>query len=208
MTVESFILIGGRSVRFGEDKAFATFGRRPLAEHSAATAAEAFPDRPITFVTSSEAQFDGRLVFSLGYPSVADIRPGFGAWSGFYTAVNYARADLVLVLACDLPLVTADLLRLLAGHVTSDVDAVIPRQPDGRLQPLCGIYRAAAVRSSANGIEFGRASMPSLASFVEGLRTRVVEEGEYARLTDARELFANVNTPDALSAALRSRRGD
>jgi molybdopterin-guanine dinucleotide biosynthesis protein A len=76
---------------------------------------------------------------------IADLRPGFGAWSGLHAAVAYSRSEWALVLACDYPFVTSDLLTLLAGFASKECDAVVPVQPDGRLQPLCALYRAAVI---------------------------------------------------------------
>ena len=67
---------------------------------------------------------------------------------GLYSALLASSTEWAAVLACDLPNVSSDLFLALihtANAARSDrsIDAIVPRQPDGRLQPLAAIYRAA-----------------------------------------------------------------
>ncbi len=71
----------------------------------------------------------------LGLPVFPDELPGCGPASGIYTALRVTETDWNLVLACDMPAVSADILRqLLRRAETSErncVAAVGPVWPTG-----------------------------------------------------------------------------
>jgi molybdenum cofactor guanylyltransferase len=60
---------------------------------------------------------------------------GAGVWGGLYTALIEAPTEQVLVIACDMPFLTAPFLFHLAS-LGAKVDAVVRRDADG-LHPLC-----------------------------------------------------------------------
>jgi molybdopterin-guanine dinucleotide biosynthesis protein A len=201
MEIEAFILIGGQSSRFGANKAFAELGGIPLAAHAATVAATLSPVR-ITFVAASEAQFETADLLDLIHPIVADLKPGFGAWSGLHAALAYARSEWILVLACDLPMVSPQLLQLLGALVSVEYEAIVPMQADGRLQPLCAFYSAQPVLAAVETVLIGRNIPPPLASIFDDVRTLVVGYDEYREFSNADKLFLNVNTRNDLEAVV------
>ncbi|CAN5336133.1 hypothetical protein BH10ACI2_BH10ACI2_18340 [soil metagenome] len=201
MEIDAFILIGGRSSRLGTDKAFVELDGKTLAIRAAETVESAMSPARLKFVISTGDQFGADLLFRLGRPVVTDLRPGFGAWSGLDTALGYAMSEWCLVLACDLPFVTVEFLRLLSSLATDEIDAVVPRQIDGRLQPLCAIYRSTPLRAIVGEIFTGKNSVPPIASIFDRLKTRIVEPYEYANLAGAEKMFLNINTETDLAAA-------
>jgi molybdopterin-guanine dinucleotide biosynthesis protein A len=80
-------------------------------------------------------------------PVVPDRIPGAGPLGGLDAALRHARAhgyDGVLLVACDLPLLTPGILRRVA-EALGDHDAVAPERPAGGVEPLCAAYRVRAV---------------------------------------------------------------
>jgi molybdenum cofactor guanylyltransferase len=100
------VLCGGRSERFGRDKALIDFGGRPLAEH-VGSVLESAGCRPVVFVGG-----DGRLLTAAtGRDFVADMWPGEGPLGGVIAALqwfgqHHSLVDGVVVAACDLPKLT------------------------------------------------------------------------------------------------------
>lgn len=86
--------------------------------------------------------------------ALPELPAGIARWSepdeprhplaGITAALRAAHGRAVLVLACDLPLVTPELVRALAAARAGDAPAVVTRA-DGRLQPLCARYEPAAL---------------------------------------------------------------
>ncbi|MEQ1604991.1 MAG: molybdenum cofactor guanylyltransferase [Pyrinomonadaceae bacterium] len=194
MGVEAFILIGGRSSRFGADKAFADFEGKTLAQRSVEVVETALPSANPRFVVSNESQFAVELIFRLGRPVVADLKPGFGAWSGLHAALAYSSSEWTFVLACDLPFVSAELIRRLADHTGEECDAVIPRQPDSRLQPLCAFYRRDMVLKKVERQLGETGILPRLTEITSAVNTRIVEKAEYCDLAGNESFFLNINS--------------
>jgi len=191
--IDAFILIGGRSSRFGTDKAFAELDGKTLAVRAAQTVEAALSLVNVRFVVGDERQFGADLIFGLGRPVVADLRPGFGAWSGLNTALAYSASEWTFVFACDLPFISSDLIRMLAGLRSDDIDAVVPRQPDGRLQPLGAFYRRSAVLKEVESLLSKPHKLPAIAELFSTIETRIVEPVEYIDLPGSGEFFRNVN---------------
>jgi penicillin-binding protein 1C len=77
---------------------------------------------------------------------------------------------------------------------TTDTDAVVPRQPDGRPQPLCAFYSTVrCLELAARLLDEGERRPRVL---LQQARTRWVAPRELADLRDAELFFLNVNTPE------------
>lgn len=190
MDIEIFILIGGRSTRFGSDKAFFEFQGETLVARAARVASVAFDGAPVKFVAASAEQF-GPRVAEMGADIVFDRKPGMGAWSALDAALANSAAKWTLVLACDLPFVSTDLLQQLTGECIDDVEAVVPKQSEGRLQPLCAVFETAAARAAVQRYISAGERLPPVTTLFRDLKTKVVE-------VETDELL-NVNSPADLS---------
>ncbi|HVF30428.1 MAG TPA: molybdenum cofactor guanylyltransferase [Pyrinomonadaceae bacterium] len=203
LDIDSFILIGGKSTRLGVDKAFVEMGGETLVERAAATVRHALPGARVTAVAGSESQFAINAITSR-IPFVFDLYPERGPLGGLHAGLAHAQSSWIFVLACDFPFVSAELIELLAGRMSDPVGAVVPMQGDGRLQPLCGLYRVeAALPLVAEILERPRVT-PPLHEVVAGLDPHIVQYDEYASLENAENLFININTPGDLER-IRSR---
>lgn len=87
-------------------------------------------------------------------PMVVDAVEGAGSLGGLYTALLVAPATGTLVLAGDMPLVTAPLITEVVRR-RNLADAVIPATRDG-LQPLCGWYSRSLARAFKARIDCGK----------------------------------------------------
>ena len=126
-----------------------------------------------------------------------------GLATGLGSASELRRRGL-LVLACDLPLVTSAIMRAILGAVRADLDAVVAatHAPPG-VQPLCGWYATGAVAAVQSALERGPYSMREL---LRALRADLVELGEHA--DDEVALLVNVNTREDLARAIRHAAAD
>lgn len=199
--LEAFILIGGRSTRFGTDKAFARLDGETLAARSVRLLQAALEPSRLSFIAAAKDQFPAGLATDPGVGVLADIKPGFGAWSGLHAALANATSDRIFVLACDLPFVSAELVHLILLADSDEMEAVVPLQPDGRLQPLCALYRVQPCRAAIEDILADPQDLPPVASLFDRLRSRIVHYEEYADFPNASRFFHNINTPDDLASA-------
>jgi molybdopterin-guanine dinucleotide biosynthesis protein A len=184
--ISAAILAGGLATRLGgADKASLVVGGRRIIERQ--LAAIAAISRDVRIVANDAVRYA-----DLEIPVVADAIAGAGPLGGVYTALVDARFDWVLVLACDLPFVTADVLeRLVAEIATADrIDAVVPRSGRG-LEPLCAVYRKACAARAKACVDGGDLRMTG---FLAELTVRELADDALAP-RDGGTLFENVNTP-------------
>jgi molybdopterin-guanine dinucleotide biosynthesis protein A len=178
------ILAGGRASRFGgHDKSALVVEGLPILDHQLAA---------LSLITD-----DVMLVVGEQMPSpraavrvVRDRVTASGPLGGLDAALAAARHDALVLLACDMPFVTARLLeRLLA--LTSEADAVVPRTERG-YHPLCAAYTRACQQAIAVRLARGQLRM---VDFLADVRVRVVCGDELAAFGDHHRLLANINTP-------------
>jgi len=190
------VLVGGASRRFGSDKALARVGGRSMAARAVETL-RAVAD-PVVLLGD-----DGTLGRRLALPWRADARPGRGPLAGIATGLAWARElgrEGLVVLACDLPLVTPEVLAAVVAASRPDLDAVVTaaEEPAG-LQPLVGWYAAGALASVEDALDHGRHSVRGL---LEGLRVAHIHLGRDGAPGEASALL-NVNTRADIVEAMR-----
>jgi molybdopterin-guanine dinucleotide biosynthesis protein A len=186
--LQAFILAGGQSRRMGTDKSQLRLQNQTFVERIAETLAA---------VTDSITLVGARVVNS-GLSSVADVYPEWGALGGLHAALAACRSEWAIVVACDLPFVTAELFNYLASLRTNH-DAVVPLQSDGRPQPLAALYRIEpCLKHATELIEAGRRRPLDL---LELVNTHWVPFNNLRNLDHAEKFFVNINTPDDYDAA-------
>ncbi len=123
------MLAGGKSRRFGRDKARFVWKGKSLLEwvmDSLRAASE-------RFVVA------GRDYGDLGYPVYPDLIPGGDSLSGIHSALSHARHDWVAVAACDLPNLRPEYWSYLLER-TPGRRAVVATGPSGWIEPLAALY--------------------------------------------------------------------
>lgn len=177
------ILAGGQARRFGgRDKSALVVDGRTILERQLAEAAAVSTD---IFVVGGGPTAAPRRV--------ADAWPDRGPLGGLEAALREAREAVVVVVACDMPFVTAGLLRYLADNL-GDFDAAVPKTERG-YHPLCAAY---ARRSHAKIVEHLACGDLMMMRLLEALRVRPVVESELSHFGHPEKLLANLNTPAAL----------
>ena len=177
MTCSGYVLAGGRSSRMGRDKARLPFRGGDLVSTVAAAVARAAGN--VTLVGHAEST------------GITDRYPGEGPLGGILTALHHTSTDWNLIVACDMPQLSAAFLgELVDRALRSPAGVLLPCGPDGLPQPLCAVYhrRALAVLED----HFARGERQVTAAFA-GL---AVERLAVAELLP----FHNINTPEDWAA--------
>ena len=188
--VEAFILVGGQSSRMGSDKSKLVLGRRTTVEHIQAALRTVAPSIRVV-----GARDQGKLS---GLENIRDTHELWGALGGIHAALTACRAEWAAIVACDLPLISADLIarlwQLASGTEGENFDAIVPIQPDERPQPLCGFYRRESCSAAAGQLIAEGEHKPR--TLLRQVRTRWVTFKELSDLPGADNFFLNVNTPE------------
>jgi molybdopterin-guanine dinucleotide biosynthesis protein A len=195
--IEGFILAGGASSRMGQDKARLRLGAHTFVERIGQALAPVV-DRT-TVVTSENRRAEWDL------PVAIDVFTDWGALGGLHAALTACQGSWALVVACDLPLVTTELFRVLAA-VREGFEAVAPIQPDGFEQPLCALYRVDPCRQRAEDLIAAGERRPRM--LLRAVHTRWVNVNELDALEGAPYLFSNINTPQEYESALQLLKGE
>jgi len=182
-------MAGGKSKRMGQDKAWIELDGEPLITRVATVLARVADE---VFIVANEPRYA-----SLGLRVVKDGYPEGGALGGIATGVGAAAYDTVLVAACDMPFLSADVWRVLLGHA-GDADIVIPRI-GGEYETLHAIYTKACVPHMARALAENRLRV---IAFFDQVRVHAIEEPELRAVDPTLRAFTNVNTPEELASAL------
>lgn len=182
------LLAGGGSRRMGAPKEGVELGGRPLAAWAA---------RALAAAARPTVQIGGRPIPGLDWPTWPDVFPDGGPAAGIATALRGAGGGSVLVVAVDLPFITAGLLRAAADAVAAGATAAVPRRA-GRWHPLAGAWSPAALGPLDERLRRGRRDLQSL---LDRLPAHAIEGHELERHGDPDRLLLNVNTPEDLRRA-------
>ncbi len=179
------LLAGGESRRFGHDKAFVQYQGSPfyktivneLTKHVHKCLIVTKPELMARFESEEHADI------------IVDDRrfKGMGPLAGLISAMGVINADYYVVVACDMPLVTADLFSKLIQEAKHhpEADAIIPIA-NGRIQPLCALYKYTCKDSIENELLLGDKRVMAALKQLK-VRHVMIEDKDL-------ESFTNVNT--------------
>lgn len=148
MRIGAVILCGGNSKRMGREKALLQL-----------------KDKTFVQLIAEQLQEIDEVLLSVGsaarellpqYRQVIDEYPDCGPMGGLHAALTACCSDVLLAVACDLPLFHRDLTQLLCSSLQDSVDAVIPVTTDGRIHPLCAVYRKETAAVFTQSLAAGR----------------------------------------------------
>ncbi|MFX1313928.1 MAG: molybdenum cofactor guanylyltransferase [Promethearchaeota archaeon] len=143
------ILIGGKSTRFGTEKAVVELFGKPLILHQIETLSKS--DQDIFAVAHSDEQIfnykkeiefpreitfivDDREIFD--YPKI--YKPMLGIYSGFKELLRQGF-EKAFVLSCDMPLIKSGVIEYMIRQ-SDGYECVLPRWENGFLEPYFAIY--------------------------------------------------------------------
>lgn len=136
----ALLLAGGRSSRMGTDKArlLHPVTGLPLLDHQAALLT--FVPGCAELLLSAPAERAYTLSGPLSQARVIpDAAPDCGPLAGLVAGLAAATHSRLLVIAVDLPFLTAEFLQTLLDGSNSAV-GLVPRHADGTFEPLCAVY--------------------------------------------------------------------
>lgn len=183
----------------GTDKALLRFGAGNLLELAI--------DR-VRAVSPKPAIVGARDRYSPYGNVIEDQFSGCGPLGGIHAALCATQTDLNLVLSVDMPFMTPAFLRWLVQVAESGKQLAVVPDAQGKLQPLCAVYRRAARRVVEQALKMGDYKVGRIFPL---LPTRYISEGELGAAGFSRDIFRNVNTPadyEAVTAVLAEARGE
>ena len=198
MDKSAIILSGGFSSRFGQDKGLVLLARKPLIKHVLDAVDGIVEERMVVASSAIQAEKFAKVV-GTSVKVVVDVQdlrsPVVGALTGFKEACG----DYSLLLPCDVPLVSRDVLSLLLELCVGKT-AAVPRWPNCFIEPLQSVYRTKpALKAAEEALCEGELHLQSMVDRLQGVRyvsTLVLQQ-----LDSELKTFFNVNTPLDLKKA-------
>jgi molybdopterin-guanine dinucleotide biosynthesis protein A len=188
--VVGVIQAGGKSTRMGgRPKALLDLGGRRIIERVVDAVAPVLGD-PLIVTNTPE------LYAFLGLPMVADVHPDHGSLGGIYSGLVAAAGEAAFTVACDMPFLHPDLVRLVVERAPLG-DVVIPRVGE-QLETMHACYAKRCLPHMQERLAAGRFR---IVGFFEHVRVVEVSEEDLRAYRDPAVAFMNVNTPEELDRA-------
>jgi molybdenum cofactor guanylyltransferase len=185
------VLAGGQSRRMGKPKAALTIGGEPLLGRVARLLLLAVPK--VVVVGPPEVC---RLVPDLAV--LQDLHPQIGPLGGIETGLLSVTADLVVVVACDMPFINPDLVRAMLRYAQDNPEADVvalhsqERAGEGMMEHLHAVYRRSCLTAVTSAIAGGSYALHGLFS---QLRVQAFPEALTRQLDPSGRSTLNANSP-------------
>ena len=135
--ITGIILAGGKSSRMGTDKGFLSHNGKHFVQHSIDAL------KPLTseiIIVSDHEAYD---IF--GLKRVTDNIKNAGPLAGICSGLQHSKTEYNLILSCDIPLITSEVLKKLVDAVDSTSD-IVQTESNGKSMPLVALYKTACAR--------------------------------------------------------------
>ena len=194
--VAGVILAGGKSSRFGSNKALAQYQGMPMVQRIADRLAPLFSE--LLLVTNTPQQYA-----FLGWAMTGDRFPDCGPMAGIHAALSTVSRPAIFACGCDMPLVEPRLVRYLCA-LAPGWDVVLPRLAEGP-EPLYAVYGKNALPAIEENLRQGHRKLGLLFA---SLKVREVGEEELLTVVPDLGTFHNVNRQHDLAAIAGEERDD
>lgn len=183
MKITGIVLAGGRSSRMGEDKSLMKLNGKSLVEYSI-DALKPLCDKVIISSNNPDYNFTGCEVWP---DELFDQAPIIG----IYSCLKRSETDINIFLSCDMPLMSTLMVRYLLTKA-ADFGITVPIHDNGRIEPLCGIYKKSTIGILKKFIDKGNYRLNDCIR--EASHQLVLVDSEIACCSP--NIFLNINTPD------------
>ena len=181
--ITAIILAGGKSSRMKQDKGLVYFKGMQLVEYVIRAAGKVADHSMIITANPAYAQF--------GLPCIEDELKDRGPLGGILTGLVHSSTSKNLLLGCDMPFLTKELLQALIRNCGEE--DVLLTEYKGRAEPLCSVYDQSCTTHIRSLLEQDQLKITDA---LAGLKTRVIsfDKEDWIRGNE----FANINSIEEL----------
>jgi len=190
------ILAGGKSYRFGKNKALVEINGFRLIERVVHVMGSIFQKVILISNTPHEYQY-------LQLPIYEDITKGLGPIGGIQTGLSVIEDETGFFVACDMPFLNKDLICHLI-QTKEQYDAVVPRM-DWKIEALHALYVKTCLPAINESILLGKYQV---ITFLNKVRIKYIDENVLKLFDPELTSFININRPDELMAVQKNIRNE
>ncbi len=187
--ISCFLLAGGKSKRFGHNKALIQIGGKRLIDIIIKKLSEVFPE--VCLITTPQNSYQ-----DIQIKKYFDIIPDKGSLGGIYTGLVESKTSHSFFFACDMPFINVELIEYMK-KVKLDYDLLIPRTEKG-LQPLHAVYSKVCIPHIERMISENNFK---IINFYDKINIEYIPEEICNKFDPEGRIFLNINTPDDLKIA-------
>ena len=184
----ALILAGGKSSRFGQNKALAPFGATSLIEHIIDQLEPLFEN--IIISANSPSDFTPLRLQVCG-----DVLPGGGPLAGLHSGLKASNDEYVFVTACDMPNISVELINKMRETIhEKKPDAVVVKR-NGFIEPFHAFYSREIIPQIEQFAASAAAENTScgIFAFLKQINPAAVESLD-------EQIFCNINSPEDLAS--------
>ncbi|MEH6536145.1 MAG: molybdenum cofactor guanylyltransferase [Psychroserpens sp.] len=130
--ITGIILAGGKSSRMGTDKGLLLLNDKAFVQYSIDALKKLVSE---IIIVSDNPNYD-----AFGLKRINDITKNAGPVAGICSGLEATSTEYNLILSCDIPLITSDLLKKLIESI-DDTSEVIQIESNGKTMPLIALYK-------------------------------------------------------------------
>ncbi len=183
------ILCGGKNSRMGKNKALLKLGNQTIIEHIVESL-QAICSEILLSTNTNELDF-------LPYQKVADKTNNLGPIAGFESTLTKSETAHNLIVSCDTPFVSAELLSYLL-QLSQNYDVVLPSF-NNHLQPMIGYFNKNVLKIIEQQVNKGNRKPINIFENANMLEVEITEELNFYN----KHLFFNINTKEEYEEAKR-----
>jgi molybdopterin-guanine dinucleotide biosynthesis protein A len=186
-----YILAGGKSRRFGANKALFKIDGQAVIEIVLAAIP---PSRPVFIVTHSPREYA-----HLGLPALPDNYSNAGPLAGIHAGLSHSPCEWNFFLACDFPCLRAAVVDEISAALFNKnneeggAQVILPETAEG-LQPLCALWSRSALPIIEAALDGGERSVRAILAKLSLHRVLLAQP----------EALFNLNTPEDLAKLLKN----
>ena len=184
--VSGVILAGGKSSRYGKNKALVQIDGIFLIQKVLQVMQSLFSS--VILITNTPETYA-----FLNIPMHKDKIKGLGPLGGIFTGLSVIPENAGFFVACDMPSLNCDLIRHLAGN-RQNFDVVVPNL-SGKFEALHALYTKNCLPEIERLIHSGAYQ---IFRFFPHVSVRYVDENEVRRFDPELRSFFNINRPEQL----------
>jgi molybdenum cofactor guanylyltransferase len=184
------ILAGGKSSRMGKNKALLKIDGKTVIERIANELQKIVSDIIIVSNHFEDYQF-------LNLPMTEDRLKEKGPLAGIQAGLAESKNKKNLIVACDMPFISAELGAVLL-QTLEQYDAAVP-EVSGKLHPLFAAYRKETIEVMNRALEDEKLK---IRHFLQMVNTKILTEEDFPFPLNEKFLF-NMNRPEEYEQALK-----
>ncbi|MFN3533988.1 MAG: molybdenum cofactor guanylyltransferase [Desulfatiglandales bacterium] len=180
------ILAGGKSTRFGNNKALQMVDTKPLIEKVYERLKGIFEE--ILVVTNRPESYS-----FLDCEIIKDRIEGVGPLGGIYTGLKHIYPSPGFFLPCDMPMLKEEVILYMCGLYNNGVDILVPKVGPTYFEPLHAIYSPRCVTKIDDLLE---QKIFKIYYLFQKTKVKYIDASEIRRLDPKLSCFTNINTKE------------